>query len=74
MTNHSHAHHHDMGGAADDGAKHAPPAQRAHGTHAGHSPTMFRGRFWISAALTLPAALWWELATLVTIMLALAKS
>ncbi len=30
----------------------------AHDTHAGHSPAMFRDRFWISAALTVPAVIW----------------
>ena len=58
MTNHSHEHHHEMGGAAHHDAKHPSPAPRAHDTHAGHSPTMFRDRFWISAALTIPAVIW----------------
>src|SRR2546430_16976518 len=26
--------------------------------HAGHSPRMFRDRFWISAMLTVPAVIW----------------
>src|ERR1051325_5818166 len=47
-----------MGGAAHHDAKHPSPAPRAHDTHAGHSPTMFRDRFWISAALTIPAVIW----------------
>ncbi len=38
--------------------QHAAAAPRAHDAHAGHSPAMFRDRFWISAALTLPAVLW----------------
>lgn len=58
MTNHSDEHHHEMGGAAHHDAKHPSPAPRAHDTHAGHSPTMFRDRFWISAALTIPAVMW----------------
>jgi Cu2+-exporting ATPase len=58
VTNHSHEHHHEMGGAAHHDAKHPSPAPRAHDTHAGHSPTMFRDRFWISAALTIPAVIW----------------
>lgn len=29
-----------------------------HDAHAGHSPAMFRDRFWLSAALTIPAVLW----------------
>ena len=31
-----------------------------HGAHAGHSPQMFRDRFWLSLALTIPAVLWSE--------------
>jgi Cu2+-exporting ATPase len=33
---------------------------RGHDTHAGHSPQMFRDRFWLSFALTIPAVLWSE--------------
>ena len=58
MTNHSHEHHQEMGGAAHHDAKHPSPAPRAHDTHAGHSPAMFRDRFWISAALMVPAVIW----------------
>jgi Cu2+-exporting ATPase len=29
-----------------------------HGRHAGHSVAMFRDRFWLSLALTLPVVLW----------------
>jgi Cu2+-exporting ATPase len=41
----------------------APPADTAtgrhvQGPHTGHSPTMFRDRFWLSAALTIPAVIW----------------
>ena len=35
-----------------------PAAQHAHDTHAGHSPAMFRDRFWLSAVLTIPAVIW----------------
>jgi Cu2+-exporting ATPase len=43
----------------------APPADTATGRHVqdphtGHSPTMFRDRFWLSAALTIPAVIWSE--------------
>jgi P-type Cu2+ transporter len=42
----------------------APPgaatARQVHDPHAGHSPTMFRDRFWLSAALTVPAVIWSE--------------
>lgn len=32
--------------------------QAAHGKHAGHSVGMFRNRFWISLALTIPTVIW----------------
>ena len=35
----------------------APSAQTAHDKHAGHSVAMFRDRFWLSLALTLPVVL-----------------
>ena len=31
-----------------------------HDTHAGHSPEMFRKRFWLSAVFTIPAVVWSE--------------
>ena len=31
-----------------------------HGEHAGHSPAMFRRKFWLSLALTLPVVVWSE--------------
>jgi len=46
---HDHSHHdpqHDPGPAA------------AHDRHAGHSVAMFRDRFWLSLALTLPTLVW----------------
>ena len=58
VTSHSHAHHHDMTGAVQHDAQHTPPAHRAHDAHAGHSPAMFRDRFWLSLAFTLPAVVW----------------
>jgi Cu2+-exporting ATPase len=33
---------------------------RAHGEHAGHSVAMFRDRFWLSLALTVPILVWSE--------------
>jgi len=57
VTNHSHAHHY-MGGPVHHDARHTSPPHRAHDAHAGHSPAMFRDRFWISAALTVPAVIW----------------
>lgn len=44
---HDHSHH-----AANDGA---------HDRHAGHSVAMFRDRFWIALALTVPTMLWSEM-------------
>jgi len=58
MTDHSHAHHHDVGGAKHDRAQHDPGTQRMHDMHAGHSPQLFRDRFWLSAILTIPAVVW----------------
>ena len=61
MTAHAHEHHqHDH---------HAEPAQGhdAHGAHgchdkhAGHSPEMFRQRFWLTLALTIPVVLFSEM-------------
>ncbi|AOH37568.2 heavy metal translocating P-type ATPase [Luteimonas sp. JM171] len=45
-TNHDHAHH--------DGAD----MHAGHDEHAGHSVEMFRDKFWISLALTIPALIW----------------
>jgi len=36
----------------------AATVQHGHDTHAGHSPAMFRDRFWLSAVLTIPAVIW----------------
>jgi P-type Cu2+ transporter len=33
-------------------------AQAEHGKHAGHSPQMFRDKFWLSLVLTLPVVYW----------------
>ena len=60
LTRHSPAHHHDPGGAVHHDAPHTLPAHHAHDPHAGHSPAMFRDRFWISAVFTLPAVIWSE--------------
>src|SRR5712692_4005803 len=56
MTAHNHTTHPVMGGEE----QHGPAAQKTHDPHAGHSPTMFRDRFWLSAALTIPAVIWSE--------------
>ncbi|MGH7521090.1 MAG: heavy metal translocating P-type ATPase [Gemmatimonadales bacterium] len=39
---------------------HEPTAPKAHDAHAGHSPQMFRDRFWLSLAFTVPAVFWSE--------------
>ncbi len=39
--------HHDRGNSHD-----------THNKHAGHSPGMFRDKFWISLILTLPVVFW----------------
>ncbi len=56
-----HGHHHGPGGhpeppARDDQAKHA--GHGGHDKHAGHSVAMFRDKFWISFALTIPTLIW----------------
>jgi P-type Cu2+ transporter len=43
-----HAHHHEGG----------PVGGRGHDKHAGHSVAMFRDKFWISLALTIPTLVW----------------
>src|SRR5690606_39945299 len=45
-------------GALAARAGHAEPGER--GRHAGHSVEMFRDRFWISLALTVPTLIWSE--------------
>jgi Cu2+-exporting ATPase len=46
----------DHGHAHDHG--HAPAPVAGHDRHAGHSVAMFRDRFWLSLALTLPTLVW----------------
>jgi Cu2+-exporting ATPase len=72
MTEHDRAHHHGphAGHAArgdappgahaghDAHAAHAAHAADAHDRHAGHSVEMFRDRFWLSLALTIPTVVW----------------
>jgi Cu2+-exporting ATPase len=50
--------HADRGSHEEHGK---PPAEhRSHDQHEGHSPSMFRDRFWLSLALTAPVAFWSE--------------
>lgn len=37
---------------------HGHSAQDNHGRHAGHSPEMFREKFWLTLALTVPVLVW----------------
>lgn len=43
---------------AVDAARHARSSHGGHDKHAGHSVEMFRDRFWVSLALTIPALIW----------------
>jgi P-type Cu2+ transporter len=63
MNHESHMHqsdHHDRTGMGHemhgDHATHA--SDDAHDKHAGHSPQMFRDKFWWSVALTIPTIVW----------------
>ena len=50
--------HHDHE-AADQHAKHKiSDSQASHDRHAGHSVAMFRDKFWLSFALTIPVVFW----------------
>src|SRR6202171_4744415 len=52
-ANHWHEH------PADPHAVHAEPATHgSHDRHAGHSVAMFRDKFWLSLALTIPVVVW----------------
>src|SRR4051812_49697360 len=52
-----HEHHRDEMHAGHRMAGPAAP-DRAHDKHAGHSVEMFRDKFWISLALTVPTLIW----------------
>jgi Cu2+-exporting ATPase len=47
-------HHHHQHGEGSQGATDAP----GHDKHAGHSVSMFRDKFWLSLALTIPTVIW----------------
>ena len=54
-----HTTHHDHGRIAESHAGHTMSHEhRSHDRHAGHSVAMFRDKFWLSLALTLPTVLW----------------
>ena len=46
--------HHAARAAATTHAHHADSGHARHDTHAGHDPEMFRRRFWLTLALTIP--------------------
>ncbi|MEX0692730.1 MAG: heavy metal translocating P-type ATPase [Gemmatimonadales bacterium] len=52
MTQHHHEHppHHT----------HGQSPRRGHDQHAGHNPAMFRAKFWLALALTIPVVIWSE--------------
>ena len=52
MTQHDH-HQHDHQAHGEHADAHA-----GHDKHAGHSVEMFRDKFWLSLALTIPALVW----------------
>ena len=45
-------------GAAEHGVHGAHGAAESHDKHAGHSVAMFRDKFWLSLALTIPTVIW----------------
>src|SRR5258705_11339771 len=50
---------HNAGQVADQHAGHKmSEAHASHDRHAGHSVAMFRDKFWLSSALTIPVVLW----------------
>ena len=57
-------HHHDHGTApraereARGGHKNTSEAHLSHDKHEGHTPGMFRDRFWLSLVLTVPVVFW----------------
>ncbi|HSL72179.1 MAG TPA: hypothetical protein VK864_18165, partial [Longimicrobiales bacterium] len=60
MPEHEHSshHHHPPAPAPAAQAGHPDTVHTAHDKHAGHHPAMFRDRFWISLALTVPTLFW----------------
>ena len=54
-----HSPHADHGRASDPHAGHkTSDLHEAHDRHAGHSVAMFRDKFWLSLALTIPVVFW----------------
>jgi P-type Cu2+ transporter len=64
MDKPAHVRHEDPGDPhaahAAHGVSGGASGRAAHDRHAGHSPEMFRDRFWLSLALTVPVVVWSE--------------
>jgi Cu2+-exporting ATPase len=58
---HTHAHGHDPDHDAGHGGHDGNAGHGGHDSHAGHDPEMFRRRFWLSLALTIPLVVTSEL-------------
>jgi P-type Cu2+ transporter len=61
-SGHGHVHREHVERAAERQAEHGAGAgeHAGHGKHAGHSVEMFRSKFWLALALTIPILLWTE--------------
>lgn len=59
-TPHQHGHDTDAHAGRGSHEEHgkASAEHRSHDQHEGHSPTMFRDKFWLSLALTVPVVFW----------------
>lgn len=53
-----HMTHEDNGQTFDGHAEHMLRTHGSHDPHAGHSVAMFRDKFWLSLALTIPVVFW----------------
>jgi len=54
-----HSTHTDHSATANStGGNTASHAHGSHSEHAGHSPAMFRDKFWLSFVLTIPTVVW----------------
>jgi Cu2+-exporting ATPase len=57
-VDHSPKHRHETSPAKARAAGHVASGHMGHDKHAGHSVAMFRNRFWVCLALTIPALVW----------------
>jgi len=58
MSSMRHDPHHHVAPPAQPAGDYGEAAHGGHGEHAGHSVEMFRTKFWIALALTIPTLLW----------------